>query len=300
MWQVDIAVHTVKVLLPFRAQLRALKRRVMPSAESTENHLLAFEQGLEQITALRGCGFKIEGSDVLDLGSGWNPIVPLLFLMAGARCVHLTDLDRLIDGAAMVETMGFLRDQQDEIVRRLDIDRHRAESVLSPVHGMGLDALLDRTQLTYTVPFDSAVQMPSVDLVMSRTVLEHIKPPALRRLLADFGKGLRPGGMMSHVIDHSDHREHRDKSLSRIDFLRYSDRVWRCLCVDPQDYTNRLRHTDYLEMIRKAGYDIIFERREVDACAVADAARLPLWGRFREMSPDVVGTLTSHIVAHHV
>ena len=61
-----------------------------------------------------------------------------------------------------------------------------------------------------------------MDIVISRVVLEHIPPAQLRCLHDDFARALRQGGIVSHVVDNSDHREHRDKRLSRIEFLRVS------------------------------------------------------------------------------
>jgi SAM-dependent methyltransferase len=297
MWQVTLAINTVKALLPFQDELRALKRRLSPYTGDAENCRLALRQGLDQVEALRRMGFPLEGAEVLDLGSGWNPVIPLLFRVAGARRVHLTDLERLLDRDTVLEAASIVVEASEEIARRIGVPPERTRAVLGAPAGDDLDALLASLGLTYTVPFDSATQMPPVDLVTSRTVLEHIPPAVLLKLFRDFRKGLRPGGAMSHVIDHSDHREHGDKSLSRIDFLRHSEALWKLFCVNPQDYTNRLRHADYTALMREAGYEIALEEREVDARSVEDARTLKLWGRFADLPPEEVATLTSHVVA---
>src|SRR5262249_38657391 len=161
-------------------------------------------------------------------------------------------------------------------------------------------ALLQWFGFTYAVPFCETDMPERVDLVVSRVVLEHIPPQALSRWFSLFRRRLHNRGMMAHVIDHSDHREHRDKSLSRIDFLRFSDRTWRLLCVDPQDYTNRMRHPEYIRLIQSKGFAVVLQQIEVDSRAADEARTMPLWGRFEAMSPNELAILSSHIIAQPV
>lgn len=297
MWQIKLAISTAKALMPFQDEFRGLKRRFSPYRGDAGNCDFALTQGLDQIANLQRLGFPLENAEVLDLGSGWNPVIPLLFRVAGARIVHLTDLERLLDRGTIAQAAGIVMKRSEEIERRIGVPRERMAELLTLADGMDLGGCLSRLGLTYTVPFDSKHDMRPVDLIISRTVLEHIPPVTLLCLLREFRDYLRPGGAMYHVIDHSDHREHFDKSISRIEFLRCSDMFWKLLCINPQDYTNRLRHSEYVSLMRDAGYDIMVEEREIDPQARKDAETMKLWGRFSEMSPDEIATLTSHIVA---
>jgi len=52
--------------------------------------------------------------------------------------------------------------------------------------------------------------------------------------------------------------KHQDKSLSRVDFLRYEDGLyWKLACFNPHAYQNRLRHSDYIGHFRKHGCSAI-------------------------------------------
>lgn len=217
--------------------------------------------------------------------------------MAGARIVHLTDLERLLDRDTVAQAISVVMKRSEEIGRRIGVPRERAAELLTMPDAMGQDGCLSRLGLTYTVPFDSKRDMKPVDLIISRTVLEHIPPAVLLSLLKKFLEYLCPGGVMYHIIDHSDHRERSDRSISRIEFLRYSDGFWKLLCINPQNYTNRLRHSEYVSLMRDAGYDIMVEEREIDPQALKDAETMKLWGRFSKMAPEEIATLTSHIVA---
>ena len=93
----SVVVKTVvKALLPFQAQLRQVKRRLVPYRDNPSNSSYALQQGLEQIRLLRSQSIPLSG-DILELGSGWLPIIPLLFHIAGARKLILTDIERLLD-----------------------------------------------------------------------------------------------------------------------------------------------------------------------------------------------------------
>jgi SAM-dependent methyltransferase len=299
MWQLDVLGNTIKAMLPFQSKLRALKRQWCGYEFDRPNSELALDQGLKQLDDLRACSITVEGTEVLDLGSGWHPVVPMLFRIAGAARVHLTDLECVMDAQTVHETAEFLRGEAMTIAERLGLPERRIRARLVTERGLAFDEQLEQLGFTYTVPFDSA-SMPSVDLVVSRTTLEHVSPDMLRRLFADFHRAIRPAGAMAHIIDNSDHRQHRDGSLSRIDFLQYSEGKWRLLCANPQDYTNRLRHSDYGTLIREAGFAIALDRAETDAAAAADARHLPLTSAFRTRPVEDLAALTSHFVARLV
>ena len=85
-----------------------------------------------------------------------------------------------------------------------------------------------------------------------------------------------------HLVDHSDHWEHNDKSLSRVNFLKYSDSFFRWTYIfNSLNYQNRLRHPEYIEMLHKAGFRLVREEHSVDeaslraSCSDAAGGTLP-------------------------
>ena len=56
-----------------------------------------FENAVWQIELLRSAGFPVSGRRILELGSGWHPILPMVYLVAGADQVILTDVEYLLD-----------------------------------------------------------------------------------------------------------------------------------------------------------------------------------------------------------
>lgn len=297
-WWVKLVVDTAKTTLPFQHELRRLKRRLSPYRTNPANDRLALAQGLRQISILRQTGSWTHDIRVLEIGSGWTPIIPLLFVAAGARQVILTDIERLLDRHTLLNALDVILAGADEVARVLNMDPDRLRLILDADRSLGLDDLLRHFGLVYQVPHDvSAIADGSLDLVCSRAVLEHIPPAELARLVRAYGSKLSPGGLMCHVVDNSDHWEHRDKSISRVNFLRYGETAWRLTGINPQNYQNRLRHPDYVELLQECGLRVLIAEGDVDARSLADLRTMRVHRRFAHRSLEELATLTSYLVA---
>lgn len=296
MWQVNCAKNTAKALLPFQDVLRSLKHQMAPPRIGP-HHRSVVAGGFDHIAALRRHGLDLRGAHVLELGSGWFPIIPLMLRIAGAERVILTDAHRLMTAGSVVQAAAFLRQTRGDLANRLDLSPDAVADALACPENGDLEALLAHFGFTYLAPFDAATDTPPVDAVVSQTVFEHIPPEVLRRILRGMRDSLKPGGLMSHGIDNTDHRANHDPRLGDFDFLRYSDRVWRMLCLNPQDYTNRLRHSDYIALFDEAGLEIAEEEAITGSRAVDEVRALPLSERFRERPPQDLAVAWTHLVA---
>jgi hypothetical protein len=102
---------------------------------------------------------------------------------------------------------------------------------------------------------------------------------------------------MCHLIDNSDHWEHTDKSLSRVDFLRYDREIlWRVANLSQQHYQNRLRHSDYARLFQDHGFEILMADGEADPASLRDLEVLPLAPAFRNRNPSDLAILISLFV----
>lgn len=295
-WQWTVAVNTAKAITPFQAQLRQLKRSLTPSRMGEKYGAEVLPGALEQIAALKAQGVAIRGARVLEIGTGWYPVAPLVYRAAGARRVVLTDAHRLLHPRTLAAAAAFVHDQADHLAAELDIPAEEIRAVLRPPPDLGFEDALEWLGLSYEAPYDIA-SGPEVDVVFSHTVLEHIPPDAIAAMFRALRGKISPGGMMCHGVDHTDHRRGQDASLGLIDFLRYSDSTWRWLCLNPQDYTNRLRHPDYVKLMREAGFDVRHEHRFVSPKVEDQLPSLPLWGRFAQMDRLDLATTWSMLLA---
>ena len=294
-WHLDVVRHTCKALIPFQDQLRRVKRRVLPyrTEEGMDRGLL--DDGLRMIVALRDAGAALERATVLEIGSGWHPVIPLLFRLAGAPRVLMADQSRLMDSSLIRSAERFL-------------DRHReallAKGLHVPAPGgaaddrPSLEATLERLGLTYLAPFDFAgIPDHSVDVIVSRAVLEHVSPSGLQTLAAQCRRVLAAGGYVCHVVDNTDHYAHADRTIDYVNFLKFKDWQWRLLTLGPLCYTNRLRHSDYRQLFECAGLRVEIEQRNVDARSLAALCSRRLAPPFRGRDPEDLATATSLFIA---
>jgi SAM-dependent methyltransferase len=157
---------------------------------------------------------------------------------------------------------------------------------------------LTRFGLEYLAPVDLAT-LPdrSVDVIVSRAVLEHIPLPALEAITAQCRRVLAPGGYICHVVDNTDHYAHGDRSIDYANFLKFDDWQWRLLTLGPLSFTNRLRHSDYRALFERAGLRIVKEHRNVDARSLDALRSRRLAPAFRGRDFEDLATATSLFVA---
>lgn len=297
MWQVDCVVNTAKASLPFQDPLRRLVRRVSPPRIGPA-HETVISGGVDQVNALREAGLDLERATILEIGTGWFPILPLILRAAGVRRVWLSDVHRLLDPRTVADAVDFVRANRSRLVDALGVTPVQFDAATSSFDAdADLDAMLASLGLSYVAPLTESDDLPPLDAVVSHTVLEHIPPDVLERLFRDLDRRLAPGGVMSHGVDHTDHRANRDKSLGRFDFLRYSDRVWKFLCLHPQDYTNRLRHDDYVALLAQIGHEVVRQRTFVDSKGLAALRDTPIDARFAGRPLEALAISWSHIVS---
>jgi SAM-dependent methyltransferase len=150
-------------------------------------------------------------------------------------------------------------------------------------------------------PDASRLDLPSgsVDYQVSRSVFEHVPPDDLVRLLRECNRVVRDDGLFINVVDFTDHFSHSDRSISNINFLRFSDKEWRRIAGNRYAYANRLRLDDLLALLEKAGH------RQVDLHCVTDdslgdllsSGEPALDRRFMNKTREVLATVCASVVS---
>jgi SAM-dependent methyltransferase len=280
----------LKAAMPFKTQLRRFKRKFVPYTDRPENSDFCITQGLEQIRALRAAGVDFSG-DVLEFGTGWLPLIPLLFHLAGARSLTLTDIERLMDDANIDRARALVAGRIADVA-----------AVLGQREPDLLARLAEPMRFTYLVPWDAAAhEAASADIVVSRAVFEHVPQAALRGFLRQFHRILRPDGVMCHVIDNSDHWEHIDKSLSRISFLQYDRELrWKIANLESQNFQNQLRHSDYRRLFEEAGFTVAASEGVPDPTCLQELRTRKVADKFRSYEEGDLATLNSLFVVKRV
>ncbi len=287
LWKRKVLKDAAKSVIPFQRQLRLLKRRFVPYQDDRGNSVLALQQGLDQISMLRASGRPIDGT-ILEFGSGWLPIIPLIFHIAGAKKMVLTDVERLMDEHTQNLARKVL-DQNIELVSQtLNL---RADDVYKKIADFDPE---------YIVPWSvKSAATHSVDMIISRAVFEHIPADTVANIFLEFKRIVKLEGAMCHIIDNSDHCEHHDKSISRVNFLKYSptDFWWKITCMNQQNYQNRLRHSDYIKLMETNGWTVELATGEPDPSASLALRHMSLARSYQTKDIRDMAILTSGFVA---
>jgi len=298
-WQAKCAIDSAKALIPFQARIRRLKDRIVPFKSSLLRDIQAIEQGILQVEWVNGV-MPVKGASVLEVGSGWLPLIPIIYSLAGASRVFLTDLNVLLRPDTFAASLSSLRNQRELILDKLKLDPKVLDHLLREDSGVSIEDRLKEMNLVYMAPCDfRKLDLPaaSLDVVTSRACLEHIPPDVIQGIFDEQYRLLKPGGAACHIVDHSDHWQHRDKSINRVNFLRYSESLFRCTHMNPLNYQNRLRHPEYLEILRKSGLRLVREEHAVDEVSLRDLPHMRIAERFRRFSYEDLATTDSFLLA---
>jgi SAM-dependent methyltransferase len=202
-------------------------------------------------------GLPLRDQPVLELGTGWYPVVPVALYLCGFSSITSVDLVQHMDAEGL----------RDVALRFVDLeDRQALQAVLPHCVPDRIDQLrrlvkasqpLMPADVGLTLMTGDASRLPISDrhtgFIVSNSVMEHIYPDVLSPILAEFRRLLRTDGCMSHVIDLSDHFAHLDVRITPYNFLRFTDRWWRAIdnSIQPQ---NRLRVDDYRNLFAETGW----------------------------------------------
>jgi hypothetical protein len=299
-WYVRCVKDNLRSVLPFQAQLRALKRRVVGYEPEYRQHPGVVGDALLQVAILREHFGTIEGRDLMEIGTGWEPIIPLIYRLAGARVVHLADVTKLISKDSLQAALDAVWKAKEKISSGLEIPAAQFDRILVAPKGDSIDADLRALGLIYQAPCDCRtmnLDSRSLDAVSSRAVFEHIPTVVIPGIFRETKRLLQPGGATCHIIDNSDHWEHYDKSITPVNFLQHGDLLWRFTCGSEFNYQNRLRHQDYAQMLRAEGFRIVQEQRKVHPPSLEALQKLKLAPQFRGREPEDLATIVSTFLA---
>ncbi len=233
---------------------------------SSHNSYLTFER------LTKKSNISILDRSVIEIGSGWLPLMPYFFKYMGkASRVETYDLNKHYNQKK-------IRDLNLEFSKKFGIPIERARNGKFNLPD-GIE-YYPKTDLTQT-PINNA------GVVFSRFVLEHVSPLDIKKMHQKFKKEI-PEAYIIHLISPSDHRAYVDRNLSNQDFLRFNEHEWNKRHTR-FDYHNRLRLPQYLEIFKELGYEILlleFESANKGSETYKKFKSVPLHEDYQKYSDD--------------
>ena len=181
---------------------------------------------------------------VFEFGAG-KSLVQNLYLSNFVKRQFVVDLYPMLD----FELVDFDREQL------LEIENLRLRSKIKNLKD------LENYGIYYLAPYDATkihLSNKSIDACISTNTLEHIPKFDIILIFSELYKKLKDEGIVSLIIDYSDHYAHSDNNISLLNFLKFSNRQWKRYNHNIH-FQNRLRHYEYIDIFEKIGFRIIKE-----------------------------------------
>lgn len=269
-----------------------------------KDHLLG---GMQVIRYIQDSGATVDGRVFLEVGTGRAPILPIAYWLAGASEIITVDLNPYLREDLTNEVVRLLAAEED-LVREIFgtlLNEERWQAFLGfATDDHRLPEILDFFCCRYVAPGDAAnTNIPDnyIDFHVSHNVMEHVPKSTITGIFLEGNRIIKETGLFVHKIDYSDHFSHSDSRISDINFLQYSDRVWRFYAGNRFMYMNRLRHDDFLEIYDDIGHHIVEcqPRRSPSAKMVLEFNRLRLSEEFRKKDFNVLEITGAWIISSH-
>jgi hypothetical protein len=277
-WRVKAAAATICSYVPGGGQAyiwaqQHVTRTLPPHSASLDGSVAI---ACRHLAALEKHGtVPLAQARLYEWGAGWNLAIPLTYWCCGVNDQCVVDIRPLARPALIQHAAKSIRERHATFARVPE---------MRGISGSGLSSLTSEFGIKYIAPVDArrtGFPAASIDYVTSTSTWEHMKPEDLRATLIECRRLMRPDAIATAHVDYTDHYAHSDSRRSVYDFLRHEEWSW-ALLNPPFHYQNRLRHADYLALIREAGFEIV----EVDSdggderdCATVSG--LQLSSRFR-------------------
>lgn len=290
-WKIKAVVQGALAHTPGGVGLNERLQRLFGERKDSRAHIDSKVQNdwLLHMSYLQRLGFKVQGRHLLEIGSGWLPILPLCFVLAGVSKVTSVDLSRHLRFDEVRQALEHLQRHLAAIAnvsgQPLEQAQAKWQALMAEPDGA---AILAKAGIEYHAPADATrTGLPdaSIDMVFSNSVLEHVPPTVLDAMMRETRRLLRADGIAMHGVNCGDHYAYFDKSITAIHYLRYSAKQWRWWNNDVL-YQNRLRPMDFLACAERAGLTIAFAIHQPKPALLAKLAELPIADEFKHYSAE--------------
>jgi hypothetical protein len=275
-WYIKAIVQKTIGVLPFGTQLnyffqKNITKRVILNDwffDDIITHYIRFKKLLNENTTIN----NFDEITFLELGTGWHPIMPLLFSLENAKEVSTADLNFHVRKENALRLISFFENRKKQnffIENNIIINEKRWQQLLkvkselqqsSSPSLLKLNDLFSKMYIKFYVGDAAKLNFDNknFDVCFSVNTLEHIYQPMLQDILSNYVQHTKATAYHLHVIDMNDHFSHIDASISKYNYLQYSKEQWKIIDNNLQPQ-NRLRITDFEKIWQQINLNVICE-----------------------------------------
>ncbi len=208
---------------------------------------------------------NVKEAQVLELGTGWYPIVPIALFLNGFKNTVSIDIQSWMTTESQLTTIKKFKEWRD--AGKLDAYLpNLQESRWQELMAILKDQLKTKEAFNQKIHLQTHLidarntnfKAQSFDFICSNNTFEHIPKNILIDILKEFKRLIKTEGVQSHFIDLTDHFAHFDASITAYNFLKFSAKQWDLIdnSIQPQ---NRMRWPDYQKIYADLNIPILEE-----------------------------------------
>jgi SAM-dependent methyltransferase len=274
-WKLKAAIQTVLSRVPAGSRIYRKLQDVSGSSRfDFEDHYSRKRNFLRRAAEQ---GLPIAGRKLLEIGTGWHPLLPLLLYLLDSKTVTI-DINPWMTMESLQQTLKALRKNAARVAEDFSLDRETVEARLDALlekckAGQPMEQILRSAGIEYGLGVDaSRTSYPDdeFDYIVSSNLMEHVPAEIIRGIVRESRRILKPGGVHLHHINPGDHFADEDTAngITTANFLKYSARKWYWIGGSGLAYHNRLRCVDFVRIFEEQGFEIVFHRDLTDKTAL--------------------------------
>ena len=246
---------------------------------------------------MRGAELRISGKAFIEIGSGWHPLLPIVFVGLGAGRVVMTDTSSHLRPEFVLSTIEYCLRRSSEIALAFGSEPTAFHSRVEKLLANPRDILkgLEACGVEYRAPLDFT-ECPfgdgEFDGVFSNSCLCYIPFTILEGIFRESARIVRPGGNMIHNVSVYDDYSRPGAGSSIVNFLSYSEADWNVIGNSQLHFQNRLRPSSYVTLAVDAGFDVVYEERTFDSSGEFELDRGGLHPEFQDLPEE-------ELLCHH-
>jgi hypothetical protein len=213
----------------------------------------------------------VEFPQIFEIGTGHEPLFPISWYLCGSGPIVTVGLHRRINLEIFKMSLNKIAQNPGKIFTTFDrivnvnLLKERFDTLVKykddPL------SLMEMANIVYLAPYDATktgFNDNTFDIHFSNNVFEHIPPETLNQILTEDKRVLKSNGIAIHKIDESDHFAHTDRSITSINFLQFSKKVWKLIGGNQYSYHNCLRQTDFMKIFQTNNFKVLSKISKID------------------------------------
>jgi predicted small metal-binding protein len=261
-WRRKVIAYKTIGYLPFAEKIMDFARSVTITSRKPRGFPTSIREMLQM---LQKADKSVKGKRILEIGAGWQPVLPVLFFGMGTDSILMSDIVKHMRKSYVEATVRQFIDHAREIAGLTSISQDDLElrwRKILPRRGNWVKQWLD-LGITYKAPFDmttSKLPISSFDMIYSYSCMNYIPLVQLRRIFSESTRLLVRSGWIAHNIHVYDDLQSVDPEteITRMNFLCFSEKEWDRIGNCKLHYQNRLRPSSYVALARENSFRVVY------------------------------------------